>query len=242
MATIGDNIRPLFPGFALPDDGSFYIQRAVAVGAPGVRDALALTPARDLQLADDDMLIAMTPQIPLGVVAFGPLLDDDFTGTTLSAQWTVTAGVATVTDGRLSLGPSTSVTAVQTPNARGLTFTSLGWVDTVPGGQRIRSVASTTHYLQLTKSGTNLLAYVSPIPAGGTLTVAVPYNATQHANRRIRELDGQVFFEASPDGVTWTPVRTVATPAWLATEDALFALLTGTGTGAGSVDHATLGA
>lgn len=41
------------------------------------------------------------------------------------------------------------------------------------------------------------------------------YNATAHAWMRIKETGGQVFFDTSPDGHTWTNRRTITSPAWV---------------------------
>ncbi|MEU0912126.1 chitosanase [Streptomyces althioticus] len=46
--------------------------------------------------------------------------------------------------------------------------------------------------------------------------VSIAYNATSHAWVRIREASGTVYWETSPDGITWTSRRTMATPAWVA--------------------------
>jgi len=48
---------------------------------------------------------------------------------------------------------------------------------------------------------------------GGARTVAVslPYSASQHALWRIREYNGVVLWETSPDGSAWTTQGTAAT-------------------------------
>jgi len=48
-------------------------------------------------------------------------------------------------------------------------------------------------------------------------TVAVTYNPVAHAWLRVREGGGNVIWETSPEGATWTVQRTLATPAWVTT-------------------------
>ncbi|MFF5004689.1 hypothetical protein ACFY3G_17885 [Streptomyces phaeochromogenes] len=44
------------------------------------------------------------------------------------------------------------------------------------------------------------------------------YSAADHLWLRVREASGSVFFETSSDGHTWTVRRTVASPAWVGTD------------------------
>lgn len=46
--------------------------------------------------------------------------------------------------------------------------------------------------------------------------VALTYNATSHAWLRCAASGGNLVWQTSPDGSTWTTQRTVSTPAWLA--------------------------
>ena len=49
--------------------------------------------------------------------------------------------------------------------------------------------------------------------------VFLTYSPTDHAWIRIREDAGSVYWDTSPDGVTWTNRRTATTPAWAADTD-----------------------
>lgn len=42
------------------------------------------------------------------------------------------------------------------------------------------------------------------------------YDPTAHAWLKLREDAGSLFWESSPDGLTWTVLRTATTPAWAA--------------------------
>lgn len=46
-------------------------------------------------------------------------------------------------------------------------------------------------------------------------SVDLTYNATTHKFLRLRETGGNVLWDTSPDGTTWTNRRTLATPAWV---------------------------
>jgi hypothetical protein len=48
------------------------------------------------------------------------------------------------------------------------------------------------------------------------------YDPTAHAWLRLRETAGSVLWEASPDGRTWTTLRTATSPAWTADGDLAF--------------------
>ncbi len=45
--------------------------------------------------------------------------------------------------------------------------------------------------------------------------VTLTYSDTDHAFLRLREEDGTVYWDTSPDGVDWTNRRTLTTPAWI---------------------------
>ncbi|MEU3945459.1 hypothetical protein [Streptomyces sp. NPDC029526] len=83
--------------------------------------------------------------------------------------------------------------------------------------------------IQTTTLGTDLVFEVSAV--AGTLImasrvayfdpdqVAIPYDAEAHAWLRVRETGGQLHWDTSPDGITWTTQRTIASPAWVADVD-----------------------
>ncbi|MFM9602682.1 hypothetical protein [Streptomyces turgidiscabies] len=48
---------------------------------------------------------------------------------------------------------------------------------------------------------------------------AIPYDVTAHAWLRIRETGGQLLWDTSPDGVTWTNRRTATSPGWVGDTD-----------------------
>lgn len=50
---------------------------------------------------------------------------------------------------------------------------------------------------------------------GITPATVATYNATSHQWVGLQVVSGNLLFQGSPDGVTWTTYRTVAAPAWL---------------------------
>ena len=59
----------------------------------------------------------------------------------------------------------------------------------------------------------NRIAGADETPLSGSATIT--YDSSEHVYFRIRETDGVVYFETSPDRVTWTVQRTDTTPAWM---------------------------
>ena len=49
--------------------------------------------------------------------------------------------------------------------------------------------------------------------------VTLTYDAVEHRWLRVREAAGTLFWETSPDGLTWTERRSTASPAWVADAD-----------------------
>lgn len=66
--------------------------------------------------------------------------------------------------------------------------------------------------------------------------VTIPYDPVAHAWLRLRETDGALLWETSPDGITWTTRRTSASPAWASDTTLSVALASHRDTGA--TDHA----
>lgn len=64
------------------------------------------------------------------------------------------------------------------------------------------------------------------------------YDPAAHTWLRLREDGGSLYWEASPDGGTWTVLRTAASPAWAAHTD--LSLLYEAHRDAGSDDFAEL--
>jgi len=68
--------------------------------------------------------------------------------------------------------------------------------------------------------------------------VDITYSAVDHKFVRLREDGGNVYWDTSPDGTTWTNRRTLATPAWVASEVDTCALDLSAHRDAGTADEA----
>lgn len=68
--------------------------------------------------------------------------------------------------------------------------------------------------------------------------VAITYSGTTHKFLRLRETGGNVLWDTSPDGTTWTNRRTLATPAWVTTSVDACALDLSAHRDAGTADEA----
>jgi hypothetical protein len=240
MATIGDYIQPLFPGF--PAEGTLEIQRALPVGSPGVRDALGHTPARDLEdLSDDDWLVVKAPIGNLSDPAFEGVFDDNFSGTALSGQWIVMTGVPTVSDGKLHLSnvaPTAQIANERTEVFAGLSFTGYGWQDQYGGFLRVQNTTSTPTYLRFFRGSSNLYTDVSD--SGGNVQQVFSYDSSK-PHRRISATNGQVRFEHSADGQSWVSLRTITAPSWVASAEASYRVgANASSAGVVTVDRVTL--
>lgn len=70
-------------------------------------------------------------------------------------------------------------------------------------------------------------------------SVDITYSAVTHKFLRLRETGGNVYWDTSPDGTTWTNRRTLATPAWVTTSVDTCALDLSAHRDAGTADEAT---
>ncbi|KOT94488.1 hypothetical protein ADK70_12475 [Streptomyces rimosus subsp. pseudoverticillatus] len=64
---------------------------------------------------------------------------------------------------------------------------------------------------------TTMLRMQSDVGYFDATAVEIAYSGTTHLWLRIRETGGNVLWDTSPDGSTWTNRRTLATPSWVTT-------------------------
>lgn len=136
----------------------------------------------------------------------GPV--DTFEGTSFGAAWTGSYGTSSVSGGRASIGAAASYSGrTSLTNA---TLTGAEMLVEING-----TVAAGQSWYFLYNSGTGpgwgneggtLVTYSN----AGTSVIGA-YNATTHRWVRIREAAGTMYWDTSPDGVTWTQRRSEAT-------------------------------
>jgi len=159
-------------------------------------------------------------------------LKDDFASATLDTgrwdPWATGTSAYSLSNGLLVLkaqGPSSysgaySISSYATSGCR-------AWVE-VPQVNSDALDADT--YFTLFDASSNELRFVAAHEPGnlsgvelafevveGTSTdsTSKPYDAAKHRFWQLRFASGQVYFETSPDGQTWTSQRTIPRPAWL---------------------------
>ncbi|GGZ28405.1 hypothetical protein GCM10010387_22320 [Streptomyces inusitatus] len=85
---------------------------------------------------------------------------------------------------------------------------------------------------------TQTLSCVSEVAGTDPASVTVAHSPTAHLWIRIREAAGVLFWETSPDGCSWTVLRSIPTPAWVGTDQVVIEMA-GVRTG-GAGDYAEL--
>lgn len=156
--------------------------------------------------------VALSPTTPMST-----LTDNFATKDTTKWAWGGTAGVSggqavqtpTLANDQWIIanqsydltGVAFSAELVQTPNVGNGGTTTYILLDT--------GIANTYFYFQWLASG-NLV--MGELNAGADDSTSIAYNAVSHRWLRVRESGGTVFWDTSPDGVTWTNRRS-KTPA-----------------------------
>lgn len=140
-------------------------------------------------------------------------LTDDFT-TKDTTKWTWSAS-ATVVSGQASLTPAGGSAEVDSNDTYDL-LGSFALVEAVSLGSAGNSyldiyagVLNVGNYAAITKQGSNLLFRESV--SGTPDDTSIAYDATAHRWWRIRESGGTIFWDTSPDSVTWTNRRSKVT-------------------------------
>lgn len=142
----------------------------------------------------------------------------------ISAIAGITSGFLTARQWRLQ-GSSTTVRLATVPS--GGTNPRTGFmVNSVTAGSRIG----------FQYSAPGFLACRSDVGFSDGAAVTLSYSPIDHLWLRIREASGTVYWETAPDGYTWTVRRSLATPAWVGTDQV--ALQMDAGRDAGTTDFA----
>jgi hypothetical protein len=165
----------------------------------------------------------VTGSAPFPLAMLGDDFDDSRINTTL---WSGTFGTVSEVGGRARIsaiagttsgflssrqwrlqGSSTTVRLATVPS--GGTNPRTGFmVNAVTAGTRIGFLYSAA----------GVLACRSDVGFSDGAAVTLTYSPIDHLWLRIREASGTVYWETSPDGYTWTVRRSLATPAWVGTD------------------------
>ncbi|MCX4786459.1 LamG domain-containing protein [Streptomyces sp. NBC_01221] len=163
-----------------------------------------------------------------GPYPLAQLCDDFDDGVVDPALWTASGGSVEV-GGRLRQ-PVVSGSTARHTSARTWVLTgsqSTVRLVTVPAGGGSSSM-SVNWYLNSAVAGTRMrwayngltrqLRATSEVGGVDDAGAWFDYDPIKHAWLRIRETSGVTLFETSPDGWSWTARRSVATPAWVGTD------------------------
>lgn len=168
---------------------------------------------------------------PLVGVPFSALTDAFADGTVDPVKWpdSYDPGGYSETGGRARIACNTGYNAFSSAAAYRLRESSVHARMWPPADGGATAEAWAQILVQTTTLGTDAIAEVNA--ATGNLVLAsrvgysdagqvtLTYNPTDHAWLRIRETGGQLLWDTSPDGVTWTNRRTETSPAWVGDTD-----------------------
>lgn len=162
-------------------------------------------------------------------------LQDNFDVDRLATNWPGSFGAVSVTNGRAQITTDTGYTALQSDQV----FTFNGSYVFAQMFMPAAGGATTEAFVELViQSGTggtdiifgynavtNLLTMANRAGYfdGGAVTLA--YNSTTHRWLRMSLTGGNILWDTSPDGITWTNRRTGAASAWATSGTTLYVMI-----------------
>lgn len=159
-------------------------------------------------------------------------IKDNFNSTFSTLNWAGTnVGSPSNVSGRLRLNTTSSFPQAQTSKVFGLIgYRILIQIPTVPAygnGSKITQF--------IIGDGTNSAYFSIPgnpssMVMGGngiTGTTSIAYDSVAHQWLGFRLNAGTLFYEASPDGINWTTLRSLAAPSWIINNQLSVTLLSG---------------
>ncbi|MFD9111636.1 LamG-like jellyroll fold domain-containing protein [Streptomyces bottropensis] len=227
-------------------DGAFTPGNASSPYYPYVRKLAPIRISRAV-------MPTLSGSAPYPLAQLGDDFDDGRVDTTVWTTNTGGAGVETA-EGRLRItiapGVDTNFTSVRQWTLAASKVTAK--LTTVPAANGSSNCAASMWVLSTT-SGTRIgwrydaltgvLAAMSQVGFSDGTPTNLTYSAIDHAWLRVRESAGTVYWETSGDGFIWTTRRTLATPAWVTSQQhALDFPTTRTGGTSGYIEWDLIGA
>ncbi|WP_405888873.1 hypothetical protein OG762_36980 [Streptomyces sp. NBC_01136] len=179
------------------------------MGAPGARTSPKM-PGSDIAA------------VGLALSSFTDSFDDNFTD---PALWPNSFGTYSETGGRARVSCDAGFNAYSSALTYRLAESSMFLRVFPPAAGGATTEAWTQILIKQQTNGTDIGFEVSPLSGNLTMfsrtgffdpgAVAIPYDPTGHAWLRIRETSGTVYWDTSPDTLTWTNQRTLASPTWV---------------------------
>lgn len=240
----GQSPRPYqLTSYTSPQDSGAWTAAKLDNMQIGYRGDVSQTTAR--RISNLWALVDFVPRFALDVAAEGDTayaltyaqaakptvtLVDDFNDNTVNTtKWPNSFGTYSETGGRARVAVNTGYNAYSSAKAykfQGSRFVVQAFPPTMNDGASeawaqvlLKSnVDGTDLGFELTISNGNLVCFNRVGYSDGSAAFFT-YNATNHAWLRLRESGGQVFWDAAPDGHTWTNLRTSTSPGWVADGD-----------------------
>ncbi|MEU6222243.1 hypothetical protein [Streptomyces sp. NPDC047042] len=170
---------------------------------------------------------AARPLAALAGVPFGSLTDDFNDGVVDPAKWpdSYDLGGYSEVGGRARVACTTAYNAYASAEAYRLRESSVHVRMWPPAAGGATAEAWAQLLVQTITLGTDAIFEVSAITGNLIMAVrtgyfdpgqvAITYDATAHAWLRIRETGGQLYWDTSPDGASWTNRRAATSPGWV---------------------------
>jgi hypothetical protein len=163
-------------------------------------------------------------------------LADDFNDNAVDpAKWPDSFGVFSETGGRARVQCDAGFNAYSSALTYTLHESSMFLRAYPPAAGGATTEAWTQILIKQQTNGTDLGFEISPLSGNLTMfsrtgffdpgAVAIPYDPVAHAWLRVRETGGTVYWDTSPDTLTWTNQRTLASPVWATDPNLEFQLI-----------------
>ncbi|NUP15372.1 MAG: hypothetical protein HOZ81_04570 [Streptomyces sp.] len=178
-------------------------------------------------------------------------LIDNFNDSAIGANWGNSYGGVSESGGKAHVPCTTSYAGYQTAYSWTLAGASFYVaVTTVPAASTATEAYASVfvNHPDIATNGTRVgfvintvtgqLRCKSDVGYFDAAAVDITYSAVTHKFLRLRETGGNVYWDTSPDGSTWTNRRTLATPAWVTTSVDTCALDLSAHRDAGTADEA----
>ena len=165
------------------------------------------------------------------MASFDALSDDFEDGTLDAGMWSGSYGDPIEAGGQALIPCTTGYAGLKSASAYTLTGSGVTVRVHAPAPNGAASAAASVLVLTSTggtdggfivDSAQNALGLYSRVGYADPGAMFLTYSATDHAWLRIREDSGNLLWDASPDGVTWSNLRTAPTPSWASDSDLAF--------------------
>ena len=170
-------------------------------------------------------------------MALTETLQDNFDVDRLATLWPESYGGPTVTNGRVQVAVDTNYNGIQTDHTWTFNNSYIFFQAFMPAAGGATVEAFCEALIQSGTGGTDIQFGYNAVT--GNLTMAnrvgyndggavnITYNATTHRWLRMRISGGNILWDTSTDGITWTNRRSTAASAWATSGTTLYVTIQG---------------